>query len=112
MKKKPQHGDTKLSTFNIKTPYGKSKVKAPVEWDEAIGDWIMTPEAHQQIESEKARLMLTPEFVDVQVGHDPHKDRYWLSVTPPCGRATTTLFDLTHDDLLCIYHGIDSFIQG
>ena len=32
-------------------------VRVPVEWDEAIGEWLLTPEAHEIIDGTKARLM-------------------------------------------------------
>ena len=35
----------------------KVKVMVPVRWDEEIQDWLMTPEAHEIIDSTKARLI-------------------------------------------------------
>lgn len=108
--KQPQHGDIKLASLKIKTPYGNSKIDVPVAWDKAVREWMATPEGMREAECEKARLLLGPETVDVQVGHDPKRDRYWLSITPPCSRSTTSI-DLTEDDLLEIYHTIQSFMH-
>ena len=111
MKKKTKHGEIKLTSFKIETPYGNSKIQIPVEWDKEVGEWLVTPEGMHEAECEKARLMLKPEPIDVQVGHDPKRDRYWLSITPPCFRATTSLFDLTAEDLLEIRLSIESFMH-
>lgn len=108
--KQPKHGEIKLASFKIETPYGNSKINVPVAWDKAVHEWMMTPEGMREAESEKARLLLGPETVDVQVGHDPKRDRYWLSITPPCFHSTTSV-DLTKDDLLEIYHTIQSFMR-
>jgi DNA-binding transcriptional regulator YiaG len=35
----------------------KVKVMVPVRWDEEIHDWLMTPEAHEIIDTTKARLI-------------------------------------------------------
>lgn len=109
--KQPKHGDVKLTTIEVKTPYASSKIEVPVQWDKEVGEWMATPEGMHFAECEKARLILESESVDVQVGHDPKDNSYWLSVTPPCFRSTTTIFDLTEDDLIEIYLTIQSFIH-
>ena len=54
---------TKLTDFTLQIPDAKGKivrrvkVKVPVEWDEAIGEWMMTPEALRMVEDAKAREM-------------------------------------------------------
>jgi DNA-binding transcriptional regulator YiaG len=54
---------TKLTDFTLQIPDAEGKivrrvkVKVPVEWDEAIGEWMMTPEALRMVEDAKAREM-------------------------------------------------------
>ena len=33
------------------------RVSVPLKWDEELGEWLLTPEAHQIIENTKARRM-------------------------------------------------------
>lgn len=53
----------KLTGFTLQIPDAEGKivrrvkVKVPVEWDEAIGEWMMTPEALRMVEDAKAREM-------------------------------------------------------
>ena len=53
----------KLTDFTLQIPDAEGKivrrvkVKVPVEWDEAIGEWMMTPEALRMVEDAKAREM-------------------------------------------------------
>lgn len=53
----------KLADFTLKIPASSEtiarrvKVKVPVEWDESIGEWMMTPEALRIAEETKAREM-------------------------------------------------------
>jgi DNA-binding transcriptional regulator YiaG len=54
---------TKHTDFTLQIPDAEGKVvrrvkvKVPVEWDEAIGEWMMTPEALRMVEDAKAREM-------------------------------------------------------
>ena len=60
---------TKTTHFTLQIPDAEGrivrrvKIKVPVEWDEAIGEWMMTPEALRMVEDAKAREMglITPE---------------------------------------------------
>jgi len=53
----------KLTDFTLQIPDAEGKivrrvkVKVPVEWDEAVGEWMMTPEALRMVEDAKAREM-------------------------------------------------------
>src|SRR5712691_9218976 len=47
----------------------KVTVTIPVRWDEELQDWLMTPEAHEIIDSAKARmtgLLLPPQFRELR----------------------------------------------
>jgi DNA-binding transcriptional regulator YiaG len=54
---------TKTTDFTLQIPDAEGKIvrrvkiKVPVEWDEAIGEWMMTPEALRMVEDAKAREM-------------------------------------------------------
>jgi DNA-binding transcriptional regulator YiaG len=54
---------TKTTDFTLQIPDAegnivrRAKIKVPVEWDEAIGEWMMTPEALRMVEDAKAREM-------------------------------------------------------
>jgi DNA-binding transcriptional regulator YiaG len=54
---------TKTTDFTLQIPDAEGKIvrrvkiKVPVEWDEAIGEWMMTPEALRMVEDTKARQM-------------------------------------------------------
>jgi len=54
---------TKTTEFTLQIPDAERKIvrrvkiKVPVEWDEAIGEWMMTPEALRMVEDAKAREM-------------------------------------------------------
>lgn len=53
----------KTTDFTLQIPDAEGKIvrrvkiKVPVEWDEAIGEWMMTPEALRMVEDAKAREM-------------------------------------------------------
>jgi DNA-binding transcriptional regulator YiaG len=53
----------KLTDFTLQIPDAegkivrRAKIKVPVEWDEAVGEWMMTPEALRMVEDAKAREM-------------------------------------------------------
>lgn len=54
---------TKIVDFSLHIPDADGKiiryaeVKVPVEWDENIGEWMMTPEALRTVERAKASEM-------------------------------------------------------
>jgi hypothetical protein len=61
-----------LKPFTLRIPDAEGKivrrvkVKVPVEWDEAIGEWMMTPESLRMVEEAKACEMRkpSPELLD------------------------------------------------
>src|SRR5688500_10909420 len=54
---------TKMEEFEVPVPgidgsaVEKVKVEVPLRWDEELGEWLLTPEAHEKIENTKARHM-------------------------------------------------------
>jgi DNA-binding XRE family transcriptional regulator len=49
------------------------KVVAPMRWDEELQEWLLTPEAHEIIESTKARhmgLLLPAQLKELRERHD------------------------------------------
>jgi DNA-binding transcriptional regulator YiaG len=54
---------TKLEEFEVPVPAIDGsvaetvKVEVPLCWDEELGEWLLTPEAHEKIENTKARHM-------------------------------------------------------
>jgi len=71
---------TEYRKFDIKIPTLEGDqvaevipLEVPVVWDEEIGDWLLTEEAHSLIEDTKARhmgLLLPHQFLELRQRHD------------------------------------------
>jgi hypothetical protein len=58
MKKKPQHNEIRLRSFKVQTDRSRKTIKVPCQWDEQIGEWMMTAKGSKQAKNAKLKLML------------------------------------------------------
>lgn len=59
MVKKPKHGDINNRRFVLNCNGHTQVINVPCEWDEEIGEWMMTPEALRLAEQAKLRMPAT-----------------------------------------------------
>jgi hypothetical protein len=58
MKKKQRHNEIRLRSFKIQTDRRQKTIKIPCQWDEQIGEWMMTAKGSKQAKNAKLKLML------------------------------------------------------
>lgn len=66
--------DFEVSTLNLEGTEIAEKVKVlvPLRWDEEKDQWVLTPEAHEIVETTKARrmgLLLPAQFKELRERH-------------------------------------------
>jgi len=58
MKKKPQHNEIRLRNFKVVAPKSTKTIRVPCQWDEQIGEWMMTHDAINKAEGTKLKLLV------------------------------------------------------
>jgi hypothetical protein len=59
MKKKPRHNEIRLRNFKVVAPKSTKTIRVACQWDEQIGEWMMTHDAINKAEATKLKLLVT-----------------------------------------------------